>query len=459
MKKITLLLLMLCLFPVNHAMSQDALPDWHIAYDSATGQLITFTLQEGTAQVVLDETLPQTGDGIFIAYRLGPQESLFIYDSRAEDTRFTYHLTPAGLRDVSALINWDTVGDLRFYSQSRLVFFDQLAASITVVGLQDDQIQTFTPVDIPGPRLSTDGQFLRFVAADSAWDVMEMDLATGSITPLNLFSIPVGGAGPLIGADEFGEVWVQRATQTTPAELVWLDGTREILQDPDTTNLTYVLILNRQVFHFDYFCEVQCVAHARPLNGDTFATYLLPTNGTILPISLVGDTLFITDPLKQLWAIAPESNPRLLGYLSEQIPLYIDPQLVWSPDRQIAVFGEAVTFPTTVHVWDSATATDLFTFEAETVPRMHYATAGIVFEGGETAQFYRQSDGTIFPLPSPEAAVLDGWTILPDATLLYSSRAESEGVWQAYHYDPATETDSLLFDGMRLAELRPLGAP
>ncbi|MBZ0314772.1 MAG: hypothetical protein K8L91_00020 [Anaerolineae bacterium] len=472
LRSLIFMLVIVILLPLQRAASQDdTSPEWMLAFNPVTSRLVVFEPQADTANIMLDETLAE-GTRLWQVWRIGPHDFLAQTSDADRETYSTLWLSDDGLHDVSALFDWtgwESEPEPVLFEQGRLVMIASRNFPYPILYIMDlpnQQVQTFPAVDYISPRLSSDGSKIRFVAplpdTEDQWEIMEYDLASGEATPLNLLQL-TSSAMPLVNSDPFGDVWLRRGVEGNPPELIGIDGSVRTLEPPPTGSLPrFINIWHDRILATDLLCEADCMAYTQPLNGTEWTTYPMPIMLTGIIYGFVGDRLVVTDADERLYLATPDSPPQPLGYLSEGPNYRLTPGFTWSPDLRFVVFGDAPTFPTTVHVYAVETNQILLSGETES-PNIvaTYTTGGITLDLREETHFYRHADGQTFNLPPLDQSLrYGGAQVLPDGGIVFGVENHDVGLYQIRYFDPRTDDGpSMMLDGVTLRSVSPMRQP
>lgn len=466
-KMLMLVILLSALIPLGDAASQDApATELLLATDFDTGRLVGFTIEDGAAQIWVDESL-DPNLSLNVAWRLGPADLLVVLEGDNLPA-VTYWMTPDGLQDVSAVFEWEKFGSAEpiLYIHNKVVLYDGLANYIDplliIVDLIAQTREVVPYVDVPGPRLAADGNTLRMVAllpdTEDQWGVMQVDMTTGATTVLDIFTWTSVSA-PFVQTDLHGEYWLLRPARPELPYMVALDGTSTPVSTPLESGTLQTGLRDNRLFQLDFDCAAACVMYARTPDAAEWTTYVFPESLGMDVIQFggfVGDDFFFwVDPSNELMFAHPDGTLDSIGFQNSAV------RAQWALDRSMTVVTATAENATAYSVYSLTRQEVLFSFEAASIPAVLFGAGGISVLDPDLRKFYSYRTGELYDLPAPEdeQTIYRGFIALADGPLIITaSREEGDVETLAILIDDVTTADppTVLIEGVIAWPVRPL---
>jgi hypothetical protein len=475
-KSLLVLVLVILSWALPGPVGAQADDTWYFAVGE--GQLVAYAL--GGEVNVLVET--GVDDGVY-GWRLGPQSALVAL-SVADGLYHYYHLTPDAAQPLTFDFETEGLsppeaanGKLAAYRDPYVVLMLSERPHLGLLADMDTGMVTplqhplYYPFNLYSARFSADGQLLRYMGSapddSQPWRLQERDLASGEERTIHTLSLETNL--PYITTDTYGEQWIVsvRGDEGHSETLLDSDGSSEVLPG-DQISEGHTLT---QLFEDDVIayvpCNDQCELQLNPGTENESVLFVVPQiTSRIEPIARVDDQTLLVQMQYDYLLLEDEpgadmafKSAETLGFwaLGTVIPTRGD--ALWS-GRWLATVDQPLS-PTAYRVWDGVSKD--FVLEggpgaADTfwIASLTYGDGGVLVMEQTLeearAQLYRAADGAVIELP----AISNGEyvDVLPDGTVLYSQVSGSETLTKGiYHYDPDTETYTLLVEAVKPIKL------
>jgi hypothetical protein len=453
----------------NDVAAQDlGAEEWFLALRVTEGDLVSFT-PDGDVTTLIDGSVTgqefrawRMDDGSALAALVMADSGTVLVQVTADEAtiiELPEEISSAeGTPQLQLLAhqgNYAVIVDSGDVPSGAALLIDLSADSATLLG---DEVSFFPD---NSAAFSEDGLYLRYLLRDpdneETWTIQDRKLETGAERVIYTIE---NAAFPFVSVDAFGENWLYRGgmvttliPQTGEAETIVFESLDEAIGQQFFDNFLVSQPLN---------CREGCMMELVPIGEVEALQLTIPNTGDlniVKPLAWISESqLLVMIDAENLWLLSTDGTSQNLGVFSSMSVL-IQPDQILSPDERWLLTWKDADDITSYQVWDLEQMQTVVEGNAEgelLFVQIWYGAGGfVVVEGLQYFQYYRSRDGQLFNLEA------DGGVYpvpLADGTLLYNQYvANEEQAKGMYHYDPDTETYTLLVDDAVLLQVADAG--
>jgi hypothetical protein len=445
---------------------------WYFAGDRTTGELTVFTYAgDGAVTVQQTVTLDETVSWLD-GWRLTRDMALIRGFGADQNQLHLLVVTPDGASPV--MLPPEPIsfafGSFAAYRHPYYVIHANLGRyDVDAVLLN---VETLTAEILPGkqtyrmpPRIAADGTTLRYFAHNAdrdIWTLYERELATGETRTVG--SLP-GDADAIVAIpDRYGDRWIHRIPEAGAQggyDALNIDGTvTELLRFPADDPLA-LDVLGDHIATWGTNCAANCLLELSPLAGGDSRLYPLPSVTLNAVLLLPNGLIVIRDTGdNSAWLLTEDVEPLALGFFNGVIGTF---ERHIAPNARLLMTSMADAAEGLQRVWDLERRTLLVEESYISLAPFHIRMAETALimqfqvEGGFDVIAVRYSDASVLRwFHASETTGINYNTLLPDGAAIFRRFGDADGA-ATVHYDPATGTETVLFD--RAAPLNMLPLP
>lgn len=444
------------------SVAQDGDIEWRYAFNIRTGQLVSYSLDGQTNDLIEME-------GLLPRFRFDfANESAFI-ELQGTDSRNYYRLTPDSAEQlpIDPAFEWFPVvknerylvlhgsGQVATYAPN-LLYDSQTGQVIELQGVSN------WPSQEQCCAFLADGGTLRYLSfaseASIAWSIIERDLESGEeklfFAPDVDFSVAHASVA-YVNTDTYGERWLWRYSVQDEAGgalyLAQADGVNTELEVFENRPLTMHRLIGEFFIQRPATCDGGCSMTVQPFEGESVS---VQANGVWLnDLIRLGETQFLTVG-DEFWLFSADEGPLWIGARSVQ---YVSIEPIVSPDGRWLMLVDDAANPSKFFIWDTAAQSVAYEMPIPTdvdfrVFSVVYDPTALMFavlnDGQESVIGLDYATAETFSLPTGENERRRYVEILADGSALYyqvnQEALDQSGIWR---YDPETDAVSPILTG------------